>query len=131
MDDKQTMEIYNCTVRLAGNIMQTVPRVNVTQREVNLLRAIHGADAIVDLKSVDIIELTRPELEELHMKLAREYGRAKVEKAFGIILDHFDEWLASKQDEQANATEERIADSDRRFRDQQRAQQAGQQPAAA
>jgi len=119
MDDKTTIEVFDCNVRLGGNILHSVPRKGVTQREVNLLRTIHGSDAIIDLKAVDIVELTQPQLEELHMQLAREYGRAKVERAFGIILDRFDEWLASKLDEQANATEERIAESDRRFKAQQ------------
>lgn len=124
-NDLTEMEFYNCRVRLAGQITHDVPRARVSQREVTLLRAIHGPDAIIELKAVDVVEYTRPQLEEHYMELAREYGRYRVEEALGVTLDRFEEWLTGKLDEQANATEERIAASEQRFREQQK------QPAAA
>jgi hypothetical protein len=84
------VNLYNCTVRLGGNLMQTVPKHNVTQPEIRLLRAIHGADGVADIGQFG--EDARDE-RTVHLELAREYGRARVEKTLGVSLDDFDEWL--------------------------------------
>lgn len=44
------MELVECTVRLAGSVQHTVPKANVSPGEILLLKHIHGADAVVDIR---------------------------------------------------------------------------------
>jgi len=68
------METASCTVRLGGDLRNTVFKENVTPAEVVLLKAIHGEEAIVD------VELTgsdkRPHGDERD-RLQQRYGGAK------------------------------------------------------
>lgn len=42
--------LYSCTVRLAGNLLNEVRKSNVTAPEIMVLAAIHGSDAVVNVE---------------------------------------------------------------------------------
>lgn len=46
------MDIYQGKLQLAGNVMNEVFKMNMTAAEIEVLRAIHGADAVVDIKKM-------------------------------------------------------------------------------
>lgn len=46
------MQILNCLLALGGDSDNVIPKFNVTPSEIALLRAIHGEDAISDIKVV-------------------------------------------------------------------------------
>lgn len=87
------MKLLNCTVRLGGGITHTVPKTRITELELRLLKAIHGADALVDLKQIGDIEIST---KDEYRNLARQYGVKAVESCFDVKLDDFSEWLDSK-----------------------------------
>lgn len=84
------MKLYNCEVRLGGSLLQTVPRQRVSEKELDLLRRIHGADALANVTPVGEVEIV--ERDEL-LRLARAYNKQKVEECFQVRLDEFDAWL--------------------------------------
>lgn len=43
------MDLYRGKLRLAGSVMNEVAKVNMTAAEIEVLRALHGADAVVDI----------------------------------------------------------------------------------
>lgn len=45
------MQTAKCTVRLGGDVAQTIPNKEITCAEYLVLKSIHGEDAIVDLSS--------------------------------------------------------------------------------
>jgi hypothetical protein len=94
------MKTYNVNVRLGGNILHSVPRNNVTERELYLLSQIHGSDAIIGQVEVGEVDVTEKLLD---FQLAREYGRRVVETHFSKALLGYDEWLVAtvEQEEQA------------------------------
>lgn len=103
------MDMYNCRVRLGGNVLHDVPRTEISEKEIHLLRDLHGADAVFDMRKVATI--VRDEADEL-MELAKTYGRPKVEACFKVKLDGFDTWM-QRQREEADAAEAR-ANEDKR-----------------
>lgn len=44
------MDYLTCTVRLSGSVQNTVFKRGVSPAEVEVLKAIHGADAVVDIE---------------------------------------------------------------------------------
>lgn len=68
------MDYLTCEVRLGGNVQNTVIRNNVTPAEVEVLKAAHGADAIVNivLTHSDDTEISPASAREA---LATKYGR--------------------------------------------------------
>lgn len=44
------MQLYDCTVRHAGNLLHEIPRYGVTAPEIMILRTIHGGDAVVKIQ---------------------------------------------------------------------------------
>jgi hypothetical protein len=64
------MELVECTVRLAGSIQHTVPKAGVTPPEILILKHIHGADAVVDIRPAGT---TKRPLDEEWDRLARSY----------------------------------------------------------
>jgi len=99
------MKTYNVNVRLGGNILHSVPRNNITERELYLLSQIHGSDAIVDQKEVSEIDVSEKILD---FQLAREYGRGVVERNFSKALVGFDDWLAATMEKEEQALAERM-----------------------
>jgi|AGTN01.2.fsa_nt_gi hypothetical protein len=68
------MQLAKCTVKLGGDLKNTVIKYNVTPAEILLLKAIHGDDAVVG------VEATGGDKREHAAERARllaNYGRAK------------------------------------------------------
>ncbi len=70
------MDIAKCEVRLGGDLANSVPLTNVTPAEVLILRAIHGADAVIRIQQTGTDR--RPHKEE-YDRLAQKYSEAKTE----------------------------------------------------
>lgn len=43
------MKLYDCKVRLAGQVANEVRKYKVTAAEIEILRSIHGADAVAEI----------------------------------------------------------------------------------
>lgn len=67
------MRQFACKVRLSGNLYNEVPKSEVTIPEINILRVIHGGDAIVDIKEIKPVDRTDAEERD---RLAQIYGAA-------------------------------------------------------
>lgn len=65
------MQTLNCLVALGGDTRNTVPKTGITVAEAHLLRAIHGADALLDVEPLDDEAEARPK-EEI-ARLAERY----------------------------------------------------------
>lgn len=79
------MKLYNCSVRLAGNINHTVPKASISESEILVLRHIHGNDSVVAIKSSKD-ESDASKKQEL-VRLAAIYGKDVIEGLFKIPLD--------------------------------------------
>lgn len=44
------MQLSNATVRIAGSVLHTVPKRDLTPAEIVVLRSIHGDDAVVNIR---------------------------------------------------------------------------------
>lgn len=75
------MQVFDCKVRLAGNVLNEVPKSGVSAPEVILLQHIHGNDAVVGLSLVS--DTARRDAEERD-RLNQEYGEKVVKEVFGI-----------------------------------------------
>jgi hypothetical protein len=99
--DKKPTELFDCEVRLGGNINHTVTLKGVSIYEISLLRAIHGEDSVPsrDMKSVGVKDIDS--LDEMH-RLSRKYantsdamsGKRLVERTFNTVLHGYENWLA-------------------------------------
>jgi hypothetical protein len=98
------MKLFNCNVRLGGNLLHSVPKIGITEKELYLLRAIHGDDSIDNPRPAGEADID----ERDHLfELARAYGRPLVEKTFQTVLTNFDQWLQEILDDEEDAREER------------------------
>lgn len=75
------MQIFNCKVRLNGNVLHEVPRLEVSAAEVILLQHIHGNDAVVGLKHINDDQRTNSFERN---RLAEIYGEKRVKEVFGL-----------------------------------------------
>lgn len=73
------MQRCNVTVRLAGDVGNTVPKTNVSVAEIAVLRAIHGDESVVDVKATHNDKT--PHRDERD-RLSVIYGRPIVDKIF-------------------------------------------------
>jgi hypothetical protein len=73
------MQRCNVTVRLAGDVGNTVGKFGVSVAEIAILRAIHGADAVVDIKPTQNDKT--PHRDERN-RLSLIYGKGIVDKIF-------------------------------------------------
>lgn len=80
------MKFFNCRVRLGGGVEHEVPKQNVSELEINLFRAIHGADAVVGIKRH--CETNISQEDELR-RLGDIYGDPMVEKMLGVKITRF------------------------------------------
>ena len=99
------MKTYNVNVRLGGNILHSVPRNNITERELYLLAQIHGSDAIINQVEVGEVDVNEKILD---FQLAREYGRKVVETNFSKVLLGYDEWLVATIEQEEQSMYERM-----------------------
>lgn len=75
------MKLFNCKVRIMGDVAHEVQRTAVTNAEIRILRSIHGDDGVVDIAPQD--EADRSEAEERH-RLEMFYGEPAVARLFGV-----------------------------------------------
>lgn len=75
------MRVYDCVVRLAGELNNEVPKVGVTAAEVYILRSIHGSDAVVRIEPRG---MDRRDHKTERDRLAQRYGEARLVELFGM-----------------------------------------------
>ena len=109
---KTTLKLFNCRVNVGRDVsIHEVPKEKITERELRLLRTMHGNDMIKGLVQVGAMECE--EMEEMS-RLAYIYGQRRVERCFNIQLDDFEQWIA---DQEAQAMAEGVhVDTLRRLR---------------
>lgn len=106
------VKVYNCIVRLGGNLLHTVPKVRISGEEIRLLKAIHGDDSIAEVKELGTLDgWTRDEelldlADRYSTDVEKREGRKLVEKVFGISLNDFDDWLMQKEIAEAGRQDE-------------------------
>lgn len=98
------MKLLSLIVRLGGVLTHSVPKTRISELELRLLKHIHGADAIAELKQIGEIEIST---KDEYRNLARQYGVKAVEQCFDVKLDDFSDWLES----QLQAEEEKRFDA--------------------
>ena len=100
---EQHVKVYNCQVRLGGNILHSVPKIRISGEEIRLLKSLHGDDAIHEVREIGTLDgwSRTQELNDLADRYSsdpdRIDGRKLIEKVFGITLDSFDDWLMNKE----------------------------------
>ena len=65
------MRLYSCKVRLGGSLYNEVLKSEVTAAEIHILRALHGNDAVIDVKEIGKNKISQPEERD---RLTLEYG---------------------------------------------------------
>ena len=93
------MKIYNCKVRLHGDVRDEVRRKNVTSGEIRVLRQIHGDDAVIEISplgkeatSTDPVRADAPRTDaEERARLEAIYGEKAVALLFGAKQTPIDE----------------------------------------
>lgn len=93
------MKLYDCRVRLGGNILHEIPKYAVTEKEIFLLRSLHGSESCIAFKSVGEAR-GRTDQEELQ-RLASFYGQAVVEQVFKTKLEQFADIVEETDEEPA------------------------------
>lgn len=99
------VKLYDCEVRLHGDIMHTLWKFGITNGEIRVLRDIHGNNSVVNITESGEKEVN--EMEELYA-LAVKYskdidprpGIARVERLFGVRLQGFDAWNELRYEQQ-------------------------------
>ncbi len=85
------MKLYNCKVRLHGDVRDECRKRDVTAGEIRILQQIHGDDAVIEIQPTGAEAMSalpsndggfRAEAEERD-RLERLYGEAAVMKLFG------------------------------------------------
>jgi hypothetical protein len=81
------MKLFDCRVRVGGQIGHEVPINGVTEAEVNVLRSIHGADAVTGfIEAGEVADLTKGQIGQM---LSEKYGSERVSKALNISLTEY------------------------------------------
>lgn len=76
------MKLYDCKLRLGGNVVNEVRKEKVSAAEVIIMRAIHGDDAVIEI--VEVGEDKRSDAEERDRLAAALYDAEMLSKVFGI-----------------------------------------------
>lgn len=113
---KIKVDLFDASLRLGGNLLHEVPRAKITQKEITLLRAMHGEDSVVNIKRIGEVEVD--DREEL-LLLARKYsntsdemsGKRLVEKVLSLPLPEFADWLAEQHEYEEMEIRERMLNS--------------------
>lgn len=59
-------KVYDCKLRLAGCVLNEVPKTGVTAPEIEVYRALHGADAVLNIREIgDVKRSDREEWDRL------------------------------------------------------------------
>ena len=111
-----TLKFYDCMLRLGGDpILMQIKKTNISERELRVLRHVHGAEAITDIKPTEAPgkEHERQVDENEHyFELAEKFDNnvPLIERIFNKTLDGFEEWIFEKQyqEEQKRSERERL-----------------------
>lgn len=101
------LKVYDCKVILGDEVQarHIVPKKDVTEMELRLLRRIHGKDRVTEVRQTEQLNV---DINNHYHELAMAYGANQVEEAFGVVLDDHDQWLADRDEQQENEREERM-----------------------
>lgn len=77
------MNLYNCIVSLSGNILNQVPKREISPAEISVLRVLHGDDAVV---SINKVRSTKRSHAVERGKLEGVYGKPVVASLFGPAI---------------------------------------------
>lgn len=67
------MKLFDCVLRLEGSLLNQVPKTGITVAEIEVLRAIHGSDAVADIVPGTPANTKRTSAEE-RARLAEVYA---------------------------------------------------------
>ncbi len=76
------MERCTATVRLGGDLTQTVIKSGVSPAEIAILRLIHGDDSVVDVERTDVEHTNHPNTQGEPARLKALYGAGTFAAAF-------------------------------------------------
>lgn len=83
-------KLYDCKLRLGGSVLNEIPKEGVTAPEIEVLRAIHGSDAVVDIKSAGEVERSSAdERARLHQVYASSGLGDQARKKVAMIREIF------------------------------------------
>lgn len=101
---KTKVPVFDCEVRHGGDIGHSQPKLGVTEREIRVLRAIHGEDGVVQVKEAGEKEVDqREEVFELAVRYSKnnqqryKHGRRLVQQVLGVPTDGMDKWLQERE----------------------------------
>lgn len=78
------IEFCSCTVAIGGDVRAIVPKPMVSVPEILMLQAIHGADAVTNIKVIETQDVTS---EQERDRLGNLYGDGKVVEIFNQFGD--------------------------------------------
>ena len=76
------MQLYSCHVRPGGLVTHEVPKYDVSPAEIQLLRSMHGADAVLYITPTTEIKTSPRAVKE---DLVMRYKKPAVDAAFGAF----------------------------------------------
>jgi hypothetical protein len=80
------MKFFNCRVRIGGGVEHDVPKIDVSELEINLLRAIHGDNAVIAIKLKGEKDISQ---EDELRRLGETYEDSVVDKLLGVKITRF------------------------------------------
>lgn len=89
------MKLYDCKVRVMGDVRDEVRKYHVTQAEITVLRRIHGDDAVSEIVLAG--DTDRSEHDERD-RLNASYGAKTIDKIFGVPVARIADELPSFTD---------------------------------
>jgi hypothetical protein len=89
------MKLYSCKIRCQGDIRDEVRRLDVTGAEITLLRHLHGADAVIEIRQTGDVD--RDEDEERH-RLGKVYAEKVVIGLYGAPKPKISDEIADAVD---------------------------------
>lgn len=110
-DGKKEVKVFNCEVRLNGDLLHTIQKNGITDREIRVIRAIHGNGGVAKVEPAGTARINeQEELYELAIKYSKNinpaHGVNRIEKIFGVQLNGFTEWNMAREDEQERIRDE-------------------------
>lgn len=101
------MKLYNCIVRLQGDVKDEVAKSGVTSAEIKVLKNIHGGDAVHRVvratdEDGDARSVERTEAQERD-RLSALYGEGKIISMFGAPVQKIEEDLAIDDEDEDEA----------------------------
>jgi hypothetical protein len=116
MAKKLEMRLFDCIVQHGAGTQgfngHQIPKKGITEKELILLRDIHGPEAIAQVKEVG--KRDADEQEEMY-RLARDYsstadpmsGVKRVERVFSYSMHGYGDWLSMQTEMEQEAKERR------------------------